>query len=186
MHLESSRLFLLVCSALLSRIKEEGIILILPALPGESHLTMLVLYINTYSCCPEVSIDAKNLASWQGPSANIYVYLVVYFTTSYIYHYFIVSHGNEIDLELRSAVATCRLLYNESFKVIKRKTRINSVTAATIMRRVIDRADSEDFNEVLAYLSNINRPKASIRIEDQSDLFKLVRQAFLKHPRSSR
>lgn len=52
-----------------------------------------------YSCCPEVSSDAKNLASWQGPPANIYVYLVVYSTTSYIYHYFMAPHGDEIDLE---------------------------------------------------------------------------------------
>ena len=64
-----------------------------------------------YSCCPEVSSDAKNLASWQGPPANIYVYLVVYFTTSYIYHYLMAPHGNEIGLELRVTVATCRLLW---------------------------------------------------------------------------
>ena len=76
------------------------------------------------------------------------------------------SHDNEIDLELRLVIAICRLLYNESFKVIERKTRVNLVIVATIMRRVIDRADSEDFNEILACLSNMNRPEASIRIKD--------------------
>ena len=43
------------------------------------------------------------------------------------------------------------------------------------MRRVIDKAESEDFNEILIYLNNINRPKAPTRIEDQLYLFKLVR-----------
>ena len=85
------------------------------------------------------------------------------------------SHGNEIGLELRLAVAICRLLYGESFKVIERKTGVNLVTAATMMRRVIDRADSEDFNEVLACLSNMDRSGAPVRIEDQLDLFKSVR-----------
>ena len=75
-------------------------------------------------------------------------------------------HDNEINLELRLAIAIYRLLYNESFKIIKRKTRINLIIAATIMRRVINRADSEDFNKILAYLSNMNRSKVSIRIED--------------------
>ena len=124
-----------------------------------------------YSCYP----DAKNLASWQGPSANIYVYLVVYSTTSYIYHYSMAPHSNEIGLELRAAVAICRLLYGESFTVIERKTGVKSITAAAIMRRAIDRAESEDFNEILAYLNNINRSKVSIRIEDQLDLNKLIR-----------
>ena len=133
-----------------------------------------------------MSYDAKNLASWQGPPANIYVYLIVYSTTSYIYHYFITLHGIEIGLELRAAVATYRLLYGESFTAIKRKTRVQLATVAVIMRRAIYRAGSEDFNEVLACLSSMNQPKAPARIEDQSDLFKLVRQAFLKHPRSSR
>ena len=72
----------------------------------------------------------------------------------------------EVDLKLRIVITICRLLYNESFKVIKRKTRVNLIIAITIMRRVIDRANSEDFNEILAYLSNINRFKVSVRIED--------------------
>ena len=84
------------------------------------------------------------------------------------------SHGNEINLELRLAIAIYRLLYSGSFTVIKRKTRVKLIIVATIMRRAIDRANSEDFNGVLVYLSNINRSKVSTRIEDQLDLFKLV------------
>ena len=78
-------------------------------------------------------------------------------------------------MKLRIAIAIYRLFYNEGFTTIKRKTRIKVVIAVTIMRRVIDRAKSEDFNEILAYLSNINRSEVSTRIEDQLDLFKLIR-----------
>ena len=92
-------------------------------------------------------------------------------------------HGNEISLQLRVAVATCRLLYLEVFQEIERKTGVKAGTAAFIMRRAIDRAESEDFNDVLACLGDSNRTGAPVRIEDQSDLSKQVRQAVLKHPR---
>ena len=79
---------------------------------------------NFYSCCSEVGEDVKNLASWQGLPVNIYVYLIVDFTTLYIYYYFITLYDNEVNLKLRVAIAIYRLLYNEIFTVIKRKTRV--------------------------------------------------------------
>ena len=103
-----------------------------------------------------MSEDAKNLASWQGPPANIYVYLIVYFTTLYIYYYSMVLHGNEVDLKLRVAIAIYRLLYIESFTIIKRKTRVKLNNRSYDKRRAIDRAKSEDFKKILVYLSNIN------------------------------
>ena len=95
-------------------------------------------------------------------------------------------HGPEVALEVRVAIATCRLLYHETFESIERKTGVKATTAAHLMRRAIDRAGNEDFNDVMACLGNNDRPGAPARIEDQSDLSKSVRQAILKHPRSSR
>lgn len=81
-------------------------------------------------------------------------------------------HGTETSLELRVAVATCRLLYLEEFEAIERKTGVKAHTAAGIMRRAIDRAGNEDFHDVLACLCDANRPGAPARIEDYSDLSK--------------
>ena len=41
-------------------------------------------------------------------------------------------HGTEIGLELRAAVATCKLLYGESFTAIERKTGVQSATTNPI------------------------------------------------------
>lgn len=96
------------------------------------------------------------------------------------------SHDSECSYALRVVIATCKLLYFEDYKVIERKTSVKANIAAYIMRRAIDRAGNEDFNDILVCLDNANRPKAPIRIEDQSDLSRQVRQAILKHPRVPR
>ena len=83
--------------------------------------------------------------------------------------------GTEVSLQLRVAIATCRLLYHESFEAIERKTGVKICTASAIMRRAIDRAGNEDFNDVMACLGNNDRPGAPARIVDQLDLSKAVR-----------
>lgn len=77
------------------------------------------------------------------------------------------SHGREIPIELRAAIATCRILYREKFEEIERKTGVN---AAEIMRRGIGRAGSEDFYEVLACLGDLNRPGRDTRVVDGTQL----------------
>ena len=85
------------------------------------------------------------------------------------------SHGIEISLELRVAVATCRLLYCESFDVIERRTGVNKRSAFVLMLRAINRAGNEDFHDILVCLKSLDRPEGPARIEDQSDLSKTVR-----------
>ena len=80
------------------------------------------------------------------------------------------SHGREIPIELRAAVAPCRILYREKFEEIERKTGVNYKTAAEIMRRVIGRAGSKDFYEVLACLGDLNRPGRDTRVVDGTQL----------------
>ena len=66
----------------------------------------------------EVSDDAKNLGSWQGPPSNIYI-LIVYSTTSYIYHYFMAPHGNETGLcVIHTDVACCGHSYEGNNRII--------------------------------------------------------------------
>lgn len=62
------------------------------------------------------------------------------------------SHGFEVSLQLRVAIATCRPLYHETSEAIERKIGVNASTAAAITRRVIDRAGNEDFNDIMAWL----------------------------------
>lgn len=95
-------------------------------------------------------------------------------------------YGTETSLALRVVVATCKLLYHEEFEAIEAKIGVKAYTAAGIMRRAIDRAGNEDLNDVLACLGDWDRPGAPAPIEDQSELSKTVRQAFLKHPRLPR
>ena len=75
-------------------------------------------------------------------------------------------YGYEVSLQLRVAIATCRLLNYNTFEAIKRKTGVNTLIVAIIMRRVINRAGNYDFNDIVAYLGNNNRPRAPARIED--------------------
>ena len=84
-------------------------------------------------------------------------------------------HGPEVALEVRVAIATCRLLYHKTFESIERKTGVKATTVAYLMRRAIDRAGNKDFNDIIACLGNNDRPRAPARIEDQSDLSKSVR-----------
>ncbi len=92
------------------------------------------------------------------------------------------SHGREIPIELRAAVATCRILYLEKFEEIERKTGVNYKTAAEIMRRAIGRAGSEDFYEVLACLGDLNRPGQDTRVVDGTQLSATIRNAILDNP----
>ena len=108
-----------------------------------------------YSCIREVSYDAKILASWHSLARNCFVYYIIYFIEITIYYYFMISHDTEINYAFRIIVTTYRLLYLEEFKIIKRKTRIKALIVAVIMRRAINRAENEDFNDVLAYLNRL-------------------------------
>lgn len=92
------------------------------------------------------------------------------------------SHGKETPIELRAAVATCRILYREKFEEIERKTGVNWQTAAKIMRRAIDRARSEDFYEVLACLGDLDRPGRETRVVDGTQLSTTIRNAILDNP----
>lgn len=92
------------------------------------------------------------------------------------------SHGREIPIELRVAVATCRILYRENFEEIERKTGVNHKTAAEIMRRAVGRAGSEDFYEVLACLGDLNRPGRDTRVVDGTQLSATIRNAVLDNP----
>lgn len=89
------------------------------------------------------------------------------------------SHDRESSLELRVAVATCRILYREKYE---RKTGVNAGTAAEIMRRAIGRAGNEDFYEVLACLGDLNRPGRETRVVDGTQLSATIRNAILDNP----
>lgn len=102
-----------------------------------------------------MSYDAKILASWHSLARNCFVYYIIYFIEITIYYYFMISHDTEINYAFRIIVTTYRLLYLEEFKIIKRKTRIKALIVAVIMRRAINRAENEDFNDVLAYLNRL-------------------------------
>ena len=93
------------------------------------------------------------------------------------------SHGNKTSIELRVAVATCRILYRKKFEEIERKTGVNWQTAAKIMRRAIDRAASEDFYEVLACLGGLDRPGRETLVVDGTQLSTMIRNAILDNPR---
>lgn len=67
------------------------------------------------------------------------------------------SHGRKIPIEIRAAIATCRVLYREKFEETERKTGVDYKTAVEIMRRATGRAGSEDFYEVLACLGDSSR-----------------------------
>ena len=83
-----------------------------------------------------------------------------------LYTYIMAPYGNEISLQLRVAVAICRLLYLEEFQEIERKIGVNARIAAAIMRRAIDRVGNKDFNDILTYIGNANRVGSPVQIED--------------------
>ena len=92
------------------------------------------------------------------------------------------SHGREISLELRVAVATCRILYREKYAEIERTTGVNAGTAAEIMRRAIGRAGNEEFYELLTCLGDLNRPGRETRVVDGTQLSATIRNAISDNP----
>ena len=65
--------------------------------------------------------------------------------------------GTDTSIQLRVAVATCRLLFSLDFEAIECKTGVKADTAAKIILRAIDRAGNEDFNDVLAWVGMVYR-----------------------------
>ena len=95
------------------------------------------------------------------------------------------THGKEVDLPLRHAIVTCKLLYHSSWAEIEQKTGVEAHTAAKITHRAIERAGNEDFHDVLACVGNAKGRGSIARIPDGSELSSNVRNAFLKHPHIS-
>ena len=54
------------------------------------------------------------------------------------------TRGHEVLIELRSAIATCRLLFDLNYEEIERKTGVPNKTANAIMRRAIHRAETKE------------------------------------------
>lgn len=74
------------------------------------------------------------------------------------------TNASETALPLRHAVATCRILFGCKFDEIERKTGVKANGAAKLMKRAIERAGCNDFHEVLACMSTIDRPRRPTRV----------------------
>ena len=90
-------------------------------------------------------------------------------------------NASEIALPLRHMVATCRILFGCTFNEIERKTGIKANSAGKLIKRAIERARCDDFHEMLAYMSTIDRPGQPTRVINGTELSGNIHKAMLVH-----
>lgn len=91
------------------------------------------------------------------------------------------NQGAEVSLALRHAIVTCRVLSDSTFDEIERKTGIQSPTASKIMLRATERAGCNDFQEVLACVSDMERSGRMPRVVNGIELSSKICNATVVH-----
>lgn len=79
------------------------------------------------------------------------------------------THHGEVSLQLRVAIATCRLLYHDSYPEIERKLGVSAGTSSRIVNRAIERAGNENFMDILACLGDADRSGRPKKVSNGSE-----------------
>lgn len=92
------------------------------------------------------------------------------------------SGDKKVAYELRCAVLTCRILFKYIFEKKEKKTGMKKDISKKFMNCTIERAGCEDFNKVLACVSNLDRLGRIPSVSDGTELFLYIQNAILRTP----